>query len=278
MAQAGGGPPVIESIRVPKPRVVPGDTVKPDVSYDIVWIILGVFVAGGLLGLGYYYFFSGGSSALPPSKTPPKATSTSGTLPSGGITHHSFFVNAADATVSFTQGAPAANANELQSYGQRIQSLLSSSSASGYFFEVTMQQSGGQAMTLSQLLSFLNAPILDAKFLTAHFSEDFTYFVYRGENGYWPGYILKLKSGDDARLLHDAVAALENSPYVGNLFLFTPGNPAGGFSNSLISNEPVRREQFSSDAAFIYGWFEDKYLILSTSVSGFSEAVSRLAN
>lgn len=274
MVNAGGGPPVVQGVSVPKPRVIAGDTIKPDVSYDMIWVSLGLIVAGTLLGLGYYFFIYQGAPVTP-GGYPTSPTSSVNVVPSTNFVHRSFFLAPPDATVTFVEGAAAANAAELQSYSQRITSLLSPSTTNGFFFEVAMQQSGGKAMSFNYFLTFVNAPILDANFLKNNFNEDFTYFVYRDSSGYFPGYILQLKPGKDARLLYDDTAKLESSSQIQNLFLSFSGSSLGGFSSGLVGNESVRTQQFSN-ATFLYGWFQDKYLIISTSHSGFTEAVSRL--
>jgi hypothetical protein len=121
--------------------------------------------------------------------------------------------------------------------------------------------------------------LFDNDFYNTHFEKDFTLFALRERaGGVWPGYVFKRKEGDMASLSAQIDAIVKGSPSsLGSLFLFSSGNATGTFSEFQVVGQTVSMIQFTSPRAVVaYGWFFNKYLIVSTSEAGLREAVRRL--
>jgi hypothetical protein len=207
--------------------------------------------------------------------------------PAPPLVHASFFRKPADQTLKFFLSAPGAamSAADLQTYNQKLATFLDTSSKGAMFVEVDVKEAGGQDLSINDLLSQQGAQVIDAQTLSTNFSADATFFVYRDKNGVWPGYVLSLAQGKDWSIVQASLKNVEasiNTSNISAMFLADVGTPSvSGFKDSTIASATaVRTLAFTGGSvpgAFLYGWTLDhRYLILSTSPSGFSAALKRL--
>lgn len=193
--------------------------------------------------------------------------------------HKSFFQKDVDEVLTLVvKKGPALSANDLQTYNQRLFNLISSASSTSAFFEILIKLDT-QPITAAQF-SELVGSIVDTNFLSENFYPDFTAFVYKDENGLWPGYIFKLLPNKNWLFLkdHPAVVNIEKSNKLNLLFLSRPGNESSqGFEDEVILNQSFRALNYKNQGAkFIYGWATGGYFVLSTSRAGLEEALTRV--
>jgi hypothetical protein len=302
MAKSGGGVPRFQSVKVEglslgkklEERV--GGAKGKSNAILILAALLGVVMLALLGYLAYRYFFAGNQTSSPPtavqSNTPPASQNqgqsqatppqtTGAPPPTALVVHASLFKEPADQTLTLTlsSGGAASNAADLQTFNQKLNTLLASANKTASVIEINVKGTGGQDLGVSDILAQANAAVLDPTFLAAHFSPDATFFVYHDKNGFWPGYVLALKPTENWLFLKNDVAKLETSPSLSNFFLANPGAASeDGFTDSAVSGAAVRILPFIGPGAppyFTYGWFQT-YLLFSTSQNGFAQAVSRL--
>ncbi len=208
-------------------------------------------------------------------------TPQGGELPTGGtrdvfLGHQSYFRVAADETVQgdVERLSPSVDA----SFYELVTQAAALISPDATLVEIEAIGAGGNAMPWVEFLRRRGATILSTDFFNQKFEQDFTLFLYRSPSGWRPGYILRLRKGEQAVTLRNAVRALENDPVaLGRLFAEPPGRVGGVFGDQQVAGQPARMLSFSApDAAFVYGWFFSEYLVLSTSLDGMKKAVSRL--
>ena len=149
---------------------------------------------------------------------------------------------------------------------------------SGSFFEVKIENGGGQPVSAVSFFPSIKSDIFGADFLNNNFEKDFRLFLYKDKSIFWPGYILQIKAGE-SRIFLQALAQpkIENaSSGWNNLFLEPAGTPGAQFRDEMLSGQPIRILNFSNSSSVIaYGWFHEKYLVISTSPEGLKQAVLR---
>ena len=266
------------------------------------WFVIIVAAAGGLFLIGYYLL----PVIFPPPSTAPSANPPAGTglpaapaptganLPavpsssaaapaSGMIVHQSFFRTAPDQTF-FVEIPVVGGASSTAAYRTALASVLQNATASKGFFEVAVRDLRNDdatppALSWSDFLGRIGIVAYDPGFMQTNFKPDFTAFVYKDRNGFWPGYVAQANSSKNPLLLAPMVMKIESSPAsINNLFLTVPGNPSGNFKDAEVSGQPVRTLVFKTplSAVFAYGWFFNNYLIVSTSLEGLRQAVTSL--
>jgi hypothetical protein len=313
MAKSGGGLPRFQNVKIT--GLSQGDvsgievertkSSKGAVTALIVIVIVAAVVVGGYFA--YKAFFAGAPASTPVTQSPNAATPTQTVPPTIALTtpisgsapapaalptstaattttpfvHASVFIKKpADQvlTLTLSSGGAASNASDLQTFSQKLTALLATANKSANLIEIDVKGADGHDLSVSDILTQANAAILDPQFLDANFNPDATFFVYRDANGFWPGFVLQLKAGENWLFLKDDVQKLESSPNIANLFLENVGNPsADGFTDSAINGTAVRVLPFpdaSAPAYFIYGWYESD-LIFGTSESGLAQAMGR---
>lgn len=184
--------------------------------------------------------------------------------------HKSVFGQQLDGTFILDVTSPISG---LAADNEKINSFVSG--LSGSFFEITPKNENGQALSAADFFSSIGGNVIDMNFLTGNFEKDFTFFVYKDGNNLRPGYVLRLNAGETPILLQSEVSKIEKaSSSWANLFLVSPGAPNSQFQNGLSNSQPIRFLNFSNaSSAFAYGWFFNKYLILSTSLEGIRRAI-----
>ncbi|MEY4731730.1 MAG: hypothetical protein RL681_676 [Candidatus Parcubacteria bacterium] len=247
----------------------------------ILWIGIGTAGFLVLFLLGYFVLpaiFSGGDAGDGKQADKPPQD---GKLPDGGtkdvfLGHHSFFRVAADQTVqgNVESLSPSVDA----SFYELIMKAVASVAPETSLVEVEAINAEEHAVSWVEFLSRRGVDLLSPEFFNEKFEQDFTLFLYRGTAGWRPGYILRLRRGEQAVTLRNALRALENDPIaLSRLFAEPPGRVTGTFNDQQIAGQPVRTLIFSaSDSTFVYGWFFNNYLIFGTSLDGVKKAVSQL--
>jgi len=143
------------------------------------------------------------------------------------------------------------------------------------FFEVVPRGIGGKPMTFAEFAALLGAGSLDQSFFQSYLSRDYTAFVKKIKGVLYPGYIFKLKSGQNPILLQQKTMALESNPDdFRGLFMSDPGAAQGTFRDTQVSGQPARILPFpASSNTLLYGWFFNTYLVMSTSDAGLKDAI-----
>lgn len=315
LAATGGGMPQFSKVEVEGLSISKNaatDATEPKKNNKSALVILIVCVALVALGwFGYSVFFGKGSAggrgvgqsnSNPTVETTVSETaavvnyrsSTAPTSLSTTFTHVSLFRKPVDSTVTFSlpQGG-ATTANDLRTYNQQVATVLAAVDKNANFIEINAKRADGNNFSIQELLSEAGALIFDPDFLAAHFNPDATFFAYRDQNVFWPGYVLALRSGENQLAVKNSVKAIESSAKIGNIFFVGTGTTSpSGFADAVIAGMTVRVLNFlgaaltgtstqqvvasASSTSFVYGWVFPGYLILSTSQNGFAQAVARL--
>lgn len=243
----------------------------------IVVPVVFLLVVAGLAFIGYfivYPLFSEQSASLPgETQEASPAPSVPGSREKAGISHQSFFAAEPAEDINFIfDKSPVTQAAQLQTYGQKLTAFLDNAGITSDFTELSIQRTDGAFFSIQEFLPLINGEILEASFLEEHFEKDFTAFVYKDRNGYWPGYVLRLKGATIPSLLQ-----IEDSPNIVNLFLASPGDPQGAFEERQIDGRSVRARSFSEPGAmFGYAWHDARYLVVTTSEGGLRRAFEHL--
>jgi len=295
--ESGGGLPQFQTVRLNVAEVGRGAKAR---GRNRLFLVLVVVAAVALLGviiyLAYKIFLpqlntrvnTPNAAAVPEAAAPflpsvslpapRQPTSTQNPAPAQVSSHHSLFQIPADQFLRFVAPSTSTtNAAELETFNQKLSALLKTASSTSAIIEVEVDVESGRNLTVSEIWSAAGTDVIDPTVISAHFNSDPTYFIYRDKNGFWPGYVLILKSGENWLFVKPKTASLENSEKVQNFFLAKVGAPdPRGFQDSVWNGNPIRALSFSSPTStFAYGWFKN-YLILSTSLDGLKEALARL--
>lgn len=294
MAQSGGGPPIPQSVTLPsfkeearskllfmsEEKGMPAKRNPISSGQGLKYLILAILillVAVAIFFGSYYvlypflYRLKSSAPAVTPKSTSSTATSTKAI---SGFEHHSFFKQTVDGIFVLKIASSSAG---FQAGSQQLKQSLAGLAASSTFFEIQPLSLDSQPLSASDFFASINANILDRSFLDSSFNQDSTLFLYKDESGLWPGYIFQLKVNQTPFLSQSNTTRIESgSSNWENLFLQSPGFPAGVFQDAIVSGQPVRILNFSdAKSVFAYGWFFNKYLIISTSLDGLKQAIQR---
>lgn len=288
MAKSGGTFAVPKPVAQPTPATALVQTATSTDETKLIKIAVfggaGILVIGILVLAGYYLapliFPPKVVPALTPTLPTAQPTTTlpsTPSLPSPVFSHQSFLRIPADQIIQFTL-QPVSAATELQTFSQQISQTLAGAEPSAIFFEIENKDSDGKPLAWTKFLSFANIKLLTPEFFLKNFNQDFTAFIYKDKNGAWPGYILELTGGKNPLFFQSEISKLENdSAAINAFYLNPPGASSAGFQDSQLVGEPIRTLSFAqNNAVFVYGWFHNKYLVISTSLTGLKEAVRRL--
>ncbi|MBI2033605.1 MAG: hypothetical protein HYT13_00695 [Candidatus Liptonbacteria bacterium] len=279
MSLSGGSSPLPKYVAMP-PRfaAIPKD-VKRATSKALKFFFF-ILAISGLLAIGYYVIYPALSKIFEGgvlSSSPEPVADNKKPLTTPEFTHRSFFRATPDEVLKFVIPGEAVSAAELQTFGQRVLNLLAETNSNSKFLEIEVQDQNGGHPAISEFFSSINVKSLSSDFLLTNFNPDFNMFVYRDQNGSWPGYLLELKPGKSWLFFGAEIEKLERSPDLENLFLTSPGVRSNiGFKDGLSKNQPVRILSFTAPgAAFVYLSIKG-YLIFSASLPGLEEAIRRL--
>jgi hypothetical protein len=147
------------------------------------------------------------------------------------------------------------------------------------FTEFVLQSASGPiapaAMLRALLPELAAAATSTPDALDTAFDGQLSGFIYRNENGAWPGYVARLAPADDLIAVADRLFDIESASYK-NFFVADPGTTAG-FRTGQVKDLHVHRfAPFSATGAeFSYGIFGD-YFIVSTSPDSLAKALELL--
>ncbi|MDO8537033.1 MAG: hypothetical protein Q7R94_02195, partial [bacterium] len=262
MAESGGGQPQFKSVKAPMipledmPKVGGVPSKMPSVNIGtIVVIVVAIILVAIIVFFGYKLFFvnqvtgpvpaNPSPSALSPTTAPPPPANIAGAT----FVHKTYFQKAVDQFLTLTIRTEATNAADLETFSQKLTTLLSAQTASGSFFEVSVRGADGRDLDAQKIFDAADIAVVDRQFFPEHFLSDTTFFVYKNTNGFWPGFVLSLKPGDNWLFVKNDVAKLETSPKLVNFFLTSPGNAdARGFQDTTEDGQPARKLQFNLSA------------------------------
>lgn len=278
LGETGGGPPQPRNVAVPYLNQAGPDTNAPATVLKSKFLIWGVAVAvgaGALFLAGYYLIplFSSPKSGSSGPSAVSRVTSSSAPLVSlpPASAHQSVFRQPVDGTFILNIGS---STEGLAPYGSRVNGFIAGLSSSSTFLGVTPQDPAGSPVPAALFLDSIRANVFASNFITSNFNSDFTFFLYKDKAGVWPGYVFQLALNKSPILLQQDLRKIETAPNLKNLFLNDPGFPASAFQDSLISGQPVRIANFSDKKSVLaYGWFFNKYLIVSTSIEGLKQTL-----
>lgn len=291
MALSGGSFPQAERISLPRSQSkvsTTGDSGAGGLSRgsgSFLWTLL--FLVGGVAILGALFYFvypflfgeklGGGGGAPTPTSTvngglPPVSPRL--TIPR--FEHRSSFRTSPNESRTLVVDESARSVSDLKTYDQKLNDLLSSIEATSSLIEIGVRKNNDQHLALSEFFSLINSKVFDGEFLAKNFDHDFTFFVYKNRDGFWPGFVTKLRPDKSWVLLKLEISKMEKSPDLSSLFITDPGAPSGDFKDTLVINQPARSLKFGAPSAnLIYGWFHD-YLVISTSEAGLKEVIRKL--
>lgn len=256
---------------------------EPFIAFVKPWmvIVLGIVAILGIAAFLVYAFLLPALSKVSVTEGPPPSLELPNPIEpveEGAGTHVSFFRLPPDDLVEvILASGPVSDASDLQTYGQKLTSAISDSGRASGFFEVNVRRSDGALITIDNFLAKIDAKVFETGFSTKNFSSDFTAFAYKDKTGLWPGYVLKLRKGENQLLIQKDVASrIENSAYLINFFVAPSGLLSGGFKDGVLSARPIRYAAFASGAEFVYSWFNANLLVFSTSRTGLEKAFEYL--
>jgi len=264
--------------------------------------LLVLIVVIGLGAVGYFYvyptFFGRGGVEVPPppvaenqpapAPTPPivpqvpvvseetttttsTATTTGEAVPPAEETgvfgeHQSLFKTAADLKATTSIAAWSADTvSKIVTFSVAQVPVLK---------EVLLENADGTVAVFADMASAL-LPDVFAGGLGSRFVPDFTFFIYTNDKGSWPGFAARLKAGESLTEVKAAVAKLEASENLVNLFAVAPGSPTVWKSGTTEGVQNRYLTYGQAGASLNYGWQGD-ILVVGTSYAGFQEALKRL--
>ena len=279
--ESGGGLPQFQTIKAPQisegqhvARAVPLLTSKRTLLISISVLFLIVLALAGYFAYTAFFKNTSESQGIPSAVNSASSSSEENSPVPQQLVHVSAFRKPVDQKLTLVLSGVATNASGLQTYSQKLQSVLSTSDLTAKFVEVEARGDNAKSLSLNDVFTAAGTFVIDRDFLAQHFNPDLTIFAYREGGEFWPGYILTLNPDEIRFSLQSEVAKLEASPNVPNFFL-NPPDGQGEFYDGKIGNQEVRMADFATGTRFVYGWIDGK-LIFSTSYVGFSEAIARL--
>ncbi len=233
-----------------------------------LYSLSGVFLISVFLG-GYFFLYP----LLNPS--PAEKGGAANANPPPALTEHkTFFNKVLDGTFASEITSPISG---LEMKRDEINSFVSA--VSGSFFEITPENGERKPISAADFFTLINGNIINAEFLQNNFESDFTFYLYRKDGGLFPGYILRLNENKLKILTESSVQSrIESASSTWtNLFFDYPGDANGQFRSELLSGQPIRILNFTNASSVLaYGWFgNNRYLIISTSLEGLKQAISR---
>lgn len=281
MALSGGGLPTSQRIAVASSQSQANKVQAGSGYWFKIFLAVGIVL---VLAAVFYFAFplfihekdntslGGGVASTTPTLpvVPPSVTIST-------FNHQSLFKKTPDRVVSLRLVYPARAITDLETYNQKLLAALpTDKSPSSTLIEVELKKEDGTALAVSQFFNVAGMKFLNEDFLAANFNPDFTAFVYKTKDGFWPGLVIRPQGGKNWILLKPGVIKLEEGRDIETLFLTNPGDKSGEFEDISVSGQLARSLKFKNQqASFVYGWFHD-YLIISTSLEGLKDAIGRL--
>lgn len=278
----------------------------------IIWLVAILAIAGGLGALGYFVVFPILFPAKPepivqepapqpepqpqpepepvlptpePATTtePITPTTTAEIIPPTPIAeikpHISFFT----ASSAVSQQKVVNDSIALDAFRAAASSTANAMNA-GDFKEIVFEKTDGSDFTVADFMTAGIFPNLLASIPTGlmpeavsqFFEQDFTIFIFKNEQGAWPGYILKTASSADLLTVKSLITAIESSADFNTLFIQNPGAVTQAFKDGKAGEFGTRYQVYAQKGAVLnYAW-RANYLVISASYNGLLEALKKL--
>lgn len=277
-------PPVADLGNVAPMAPMPEAAPAQKKSGGAVGIIIALVVIVILFSVGYFYvyptFIKAPQSQEVISAESPVATTT----PSAPVSekpatpavqtpqaptvvlHASLFKTSADVTSEATMPTPTKEEVVNAFRSQPVQSAL--------LKEVVFKNSDAKVYAFSAIAGILMPDLFTAS-VSETLESDATFFTYLDQNGTWPGFVVRMKSGADAAKVKTDISLIEKSPNMTSLFVSDPGTP-GMWKDGKVNATVGRYVPFSSQGfALNYAWFGND-LVVSTSYAGIKAVAAKL--
>lgn len=241
-------PETVEASPVPKGVQKGTDLVK-----NIVLVVVALIFVGGVGALSYFVIFPMlfPVKQAPVIKVPPAAEQ---------LAHYSFLLKPVAATADINL-----NDHQYLTIAAALQNESFNQLSEGQIKEVRISE-GGQQLPFSVMLSSV-APSASVFASSDNLEKDFTALLYYDNNGVWPIYITKIKSGIDASVVVSGFRSLESTLETGNFYLASPGSFAQ-FKDGKVGNFATRYAVGTqAGASFNYGAVGN-YFVVSASYNG----------
>lgn len=230
----------------------------------ILWIIAGIVLVAVLL-LGYFFIYPLFKKA--PEPVVPVAEVPVTENPEPVMTYVSRFITTPQARVTPAIAVPITR--------ETIQAALvaEAANANAGLTEVVLMNEGEPVAgpALFEMLSGQN----NGSILSL-FGSPATAFLYKDDQGSWPGYVFTLNTPSDATALAQLSTALETAGTPENFFIVTPGELGTFTDGSVLGLADRYAAGATPGASFGYLIHENTFLI-GTSFAGMKEAM-RLLN
>ena len=140
--------------------------------------------------------------------------------------------------------------------------------------EIIFKDTEGAMLAFGDVTGVLLPDVFSAE-TVAFFENDFTFFTYTNDKGTWLGFVGKVKSDATLADVKTAIAGIEESANLANLFLSDAGT-ASTWKSGTTEGVANRYLTYSlAGAGLNYGWSGDT-LVVSASYLGFQEALKHL--
>lgn len=263
-----------DGLQKPTNAATPLLSAKKSSKTKTIALVIGLLIIGvGAALLGYFIVFP----ALFPPKTnqpitvnetpitesPVNEQPITQTEPTRAAFIHQSLLTTSDGAIDATLGTINASsiAQVLTQEAQRIASP-------GAFLEIILKDPIGSVPAPL----FLSALFPDITTFANDLENDFTLAMYYDENGAWPVYIFKMKSGENTANLFQA---FEASPNLTKLFASAPGTPAT-FKAGKIGTMDTRYMSYSQKGASLNIGAKGNTFILSTSFNALKNNLSKI--
>lgn len=244
-----------------------------------LWLALGVIVLIGLGLLGYFVIYPLLNPPAPivsPTDEPPAESSLplppeEGEAPAPEtVVYESAFV--VSPNLSITAVLDSVSLQSIRSaYLAQAEQMSNQSLA-----EVELQDANRYPLAFSALVGALLPDFLDASQVQEWTEDAFTAFIYKDENGIWPGYVARIKADANTETFAQWLDAFEQNDLSG-LFVADPGALAE-FKNGEVNGISDRYAAGQNGASLGYAIVGQDKLLISTSFEGMKEALRLMGN
>lgn len=278
MALSGGNFPKSEKLMINRGATQTGGLgIQSPRAKALIWLLVFAFL--GALAYFLYPFLVKPKTTLPESSGGNVVSSTLPNVPEeltlSQFNHQTFFGGKVVETLNLEVIYPPRRIEDYDLINYEAPRLfLNKENIS--FSEIEIQKFTRKPLALPEFFNLAQVNWFDEDFWISNFNLDFTYFIYKNSNGFWPGLVLQLKPEKSQIVMDSQIRKIETGEDLFKLFITQPKERSGIFQSVLISGEPARSLKLNnSDANFVYGWFHN-YLVISTSLTGLEEAIKKL--
>ncbi len=249
------------------PMVTEEEAMAPK-SHRLLWAIIAVVIVVALAAVGYFVVYPMMQSpVVEPVNTPAQPAPEMPAQPTAAA-HTSVFGNSVlaipQATVTLGAVTREAIVQSLTDQGALVPSGLT---------EIVFQDTAGGQVSFATFFTALLPDFLDGQAIGSYVEDDFTTYIYKDQNGVWPGYVLTLKPEGTATL-NQWLMNFEKAA-LGALFVTDPGAMAE-FKDGTVKGIADRFATGASAGASLSYAVTATHLHISTSFEGLKAALSAL--